>query len=591
MLISKIFLFVIMVLSQQDVEQLIKKPNNGTLLREAVQEEKVLKALSTGEYADMLIDDFASLLVEERREKFRSTFGFHTAPILDKVNTHYKRLFDAQGRFIESKFSKPEQKQDFLAYLDKCFLADNGKLNGVDAEHFFREVGLNSILYEPNTVVYLDLPTSIDTKLEQRTTPTVQFVSVSKIYDIVATAKGIEYLIIYNEKRVPGSRRKNKQYFVIDDQKYMLFEKEEGGLNLVSEANHNFESCPAMHIATQNRYKSNYSIKQSPIWQSIDDLKAWLLLKNFAKVYAWESGVPAKFEPQRICTENHSSGVGCTNGVFILSEGRTTPCHTCARKSREKIAWGKNIEIPMDFLSKNGADLFFKTFQYADFSTDVMKFHEEDLSKKRGQIEEDLIGEKASQVKNARNETDVKSDTEDMKRILSDASETIESKWTWISERIAKARDYDSFISYTVFLGRGYLLQNKTQHQQEYNTLVQSGADDFVLNKKLEELIQSDYGYDTKFLELFEMLSAIIPFRHLPLEKVYQQQSVLSLNEHTKRDFYLRIYASNWIQEFLVLNDVQVWGKETSTQEKFDALRSYFSERIDGIISKDINII
>lgn len=584
-------LFFLMVLTPIDIVELIKKPKNGALLKEAVKEEKVLKALATGEHEDSVVDDFANLLVQERRQRFKSTFEFHTMPILDKVTTHYERIFDAQGRFIEAKFTKPEQKQDFEQYFNKCFVASTDKeiLNGIDAESFFRKIGIDALLYQPNTILYLDLPKQSSAK---RTTATVQTVSVSKIWDVVATARGIEYVIIYNERK--EEKGKVKQYFVIDDEKYSLYETKSSKTELISESKHEFQFCPATFISNRNRFKNEYSIRQSPIWQSIPDLKAWIFLKNLAKVYQWESGVPIKYEPEAKCAERHPTGAMCENGKFILSDGKIATCSSCLRRSQEKMAWGKVIRFPLEHFKSEGAELIFKAFQYGDFNTDVMEFNENDLDKKRKQIEEDLIGERktASKSKEARNEMDVQSDTEDMKRILSSASETIELCWDWIATTTAQSRKYDSFINYTSFLGRGYLLQSKAKHQEEYKTLVQSGADDLVLNKKLAEIIQTEYGYDQKFVELFEMLGAIIPYRHLPLEKVYAQQAAFTSNTQLQRDFYLRIYAANWIQEFLVLNDVQIWGEDVDSEQRFYNLKEYFSEKIDFIITqqKDLSI-
>jgi hypothetical protein len=589
--------FITMILSTEKIFELIKKPKNAAILKEAVIEEKTLKAYATGENKHLIIDECLKMLVPERQPKFKESFGLHTKPLIDKVATHFQRIFDATGRVIDNKFFDSEQKQDFENYVSKCYESASKNKNGLSSEYYYKHIGLESILFEPNNIALIDFSITKNDqgaydKIDKRNEPFVSTVNIKQIWDIDSSARGIEYLIIYNEYL--KNTQKTKQFFVVDDLNYTLFElNKSGNPQLILQNRHNFECVPATHISSYNKYKGNYTIKKSPISDSLDDLYAWILLKNFSKMYGWESGVPTQLQPKFKCDNTHHTGVHCNNGIFKLNDGQSAYCEKCQRKSQEKTAWGKVVEIPMEYLETESAERFMKLFSYVDFNTDVMRFHEEDLSKKEEKIISDIIGKSQNSVsksKEARNEIDVQSDTEDMRRVLASVSEMIEQTWQFTDSLIAKARNYNSYVSSSIFLGRGYMLQSKEKYYNEYDLLRKAGADDFLLNKKLSEIIETEYGYDKNFVDVFGMVAGIVPFRNIPTEKIYEHFDKFKTNEDTELDLYVRLYSATWIQELIETNDMNVWGKDLLQEQKFNILKDYFYAKASEIKTKNIVI-
>lgn len=593
------FLTLLMILTVTQAQNLIKKPKNQRWLDEARNQELKMRAFASGQNQDKaVVDNLCKLFVSERQQKFRETFAMHTKPIINKFHTHFSRVFNASGRLIEYNFQNPNERQDFENYIKTCFNSVDGKSNGIDAESFFTQKGVEAILKAPNRVLFVDFPTHHQNiknvytdargRIDGKSTPCIGFVDAANIWDIESSVRGVEYIIIHNKFEI--EKDKIEQYYIIDDEKYMLFEKRSGSkFDLISSHNHLFNKCPAYQICQEELYIGK-PLKKGALNDSLEDLEAWVLLANLTKVYQWESGVPTKFEPKAQCEGfstdqqyfNYSCGKGFINVPDNSEDGYTkVHCPTCERKRKEKFAWGKQIDIDLEYFNEEryqAVEAYLKSFGYADFGTEAMRFNHDDLEIKRRQIEFDVIGkgQEIVQTKEARNEIDVYSDIEDQKRVMEFVAKQIESAWKWCLKHIAISREYSSFSDCVIFLGRGFMLQSKKEHYQEYNELLEAGADSLLLNKKLSEIAQTDYGHDQSFIEIFELIAAVIPYRHTPKEVLLDNLEKFKENKLMCVKFTLALHSSELIQEFTTLNDLNSWGSSITRQAKFKRLKKYF---------------
>lgn len=633
----KIFLYIAMILTDSQMLSLIKNPKNTGAIEQAKYEERLLSAFATGEgvnnhaygsdlqyyynddgsysqpyYRDVLLWEYLSLLVPERHETFAKTFGNHAMPITNKVETHFNRVFEATGRFTNFKFGNPEERADFEEYIQTAYESKGDKQNGIGLSEFLQKEAVASILFSPNTVAIIDFPAQITEEVKTgNSIPTVQKAYVNKFHDIDVSSRDIEYIIIRNEVRSPEDKRKiiKTQFFIIDDEKFVLYERQKGSseLNQVIKEFHNLPKIPVKFFTRYTRYKKQYFPRKSPIWDSIDDLKRWLLLANFMKVYQYESGVPIKFSIQQPCrhkeryvdprTKQMSFTDECTShngtGVFSIAtayqNGKYTYAHvncpSCRKRSQEKTAWGKELEIPQAWFEEDKAKWVFETYKNADFSTDIIKVNSEDLDKGRVQIEVDIIGKayNAEKSKEAKNTDQVSADLLDMQRVLVTVSEDVETMAKFTLDFIAIGRGYESFISNEFHLGRGYLLQSNDKHIKEFKELRDNGADPFFLNQKQFEIFEGQYGYDRATVELFQIFASLVPFRNMTVTEVYGNFEIYKSNPQTLKDFYKRIYADQILQEFVTKNNVQIWGREVSFNARVNRLNRALEARAEEL--------
>ena len=634
----------IMILTHSQILSLIKNPQNQGLIRQAQYEERLLCAYGTGEnimssgsnsqdakfynnelyytnttnysyYRDVILWEYLSLLVPERHAKFRQTFGIHTMPIMDKVQTHFQRIFDATGRFIDSKFENLEEKRDFEQYIKTAYESSEGKQNGLSFLEFFKREAIKAIVFAPNTALVIDFPARIDTDNDEimlgNSLPNVQKVSVFKFWDIKVSSRGVEYIIIKSEIKSVTDKQKvlKTQYFVIDSEKYVLYEKpnKSQDLDLIIEEFHTFPKAPVDFIAQQDRYKTKYFPKKSVAWDSIDDLKKWLFIANLMKVYQYESGVPVSFELQQKCrhkeryydprTQQYNQTDECGSlynmGSFNIpvSYDQATgkygyerrACLSCKKKTQEKMSWGKKFEIPESWFENKGESVkaLLQTYATVDFNTEIITVNEESLQGQRSQIEIDIIGKgyNSEKSKEAKNTDQVFADLQDLHRVLSSVSEQTERSMKFTLDYIALGRGYTTFISNEVFLGRGYLLQSTKQNLEEYKELRENGVNPYFLNRKQFEMFQSQYGYDKATLELFEIFASLTPYGNLPLTEVYKNYNTYKENPKTLLDFYKRIYADQIMQEFITKNDVQLWGRDVGYSARYRRIERLMNQR------------
>lgn len=597
------------ILSPTQIRTYIQSPQNTHAIQKAKEHESEINSYCLPHQKGGItkaLDKAKSVLVKERGEKVEELWENYTPAIIDEIKRHFEKIYEAEGGFEKFRFGDEDEKIDVINYLQGCFEATPGKLNGLSINHFFRTIAKNTLFEKPNTIIVVDHPplkenedgtyvNLITKEVVTYNTPYIITIPITEIHDIEVSTRGIEYLIVKRkEDQIVGKKNTFDVFYVYDDQKYLIYKKvKEGKIKKISEVKHGFGKCPARYILQKDLSPDKIQ-KKSLISPVIPYLESYQIFRSFAEIYKHESGFSERIVPgSESCNGKQASGMECSNGYIketklFGSEASPVliPCQKCQRRKKEKHSFGKQYDLDIVKIVeglKEHSGTFVKIFQDSfkrlEADTEVMRFHADNLEIEEQRIKGFIKGQGFNQTKSkeAFNEKHVDANLEDQRIVLSEAAEQLEGAWQWCVTMIAESR-YTTFQSYQKYFGRDYVLDNASAYLSSFKQIKDMGMDDYVLNQEALKILQKRYS-DRQVLEIWKVLMAVIPFRHQSTEQVLKNAATLLTNKTTTLSFYLRMYSANWLEEFDISNDFRFWGSAISATRRVEIIRKWFYDK------------
>lgn len=566
-----------MVLSDNDIRELIKNPKNKSLLNQGIEHENRINALCNGTNSDFILSEYAAMHVEGIKGVIMSKFNMHGQSWLSlgtgTVFTHYQKIFDtADGEEKHYHFSDTNEMIDFFEYLDTVY---GNFCNGQNGQKdFYRNLVLSDILYNPNTKYVVDFKENQDAN-----SPIILRIPLKKIHDYEEINGRVVYLItkhFYNEKNVEVEQNKAKYiiYRIYTETDYRVYKQEYSSLTLISESEHKFSYCPVWSASNYNFSASNYILKKSPISDSIADIYNWTLIKNISKYYNWQKGSPPSTGIIASCkyanVEHENYGSMCTNGFFYVDKNEIDSngkkrftihtCPDCEKKKKEKFQLGKQTDIFYeDIFHKNGAKpellkVVRDSLGHIETNTKYLEVITSWLANEESRIKGHIIGEgfNQAQSKEAFNKDYINVSTDDKQNNLGSFAAAMEILQSALEIAIAEGR-YFSFQGLYINYGREYFLKDSSEIQKEILDLCEKGGDVFLLLQKMNTHQKSKRKGDIVMQTLGEITLAVIPYTDMPIAKVIEQKDKLVTNKLTELQYLIRVNSITFLQKFILL--------------------------------------
>lgn len=614
-----------MILSNDDIKQLLKTPKNAHALLEVARMEVELNALANGVNIGVILKKYAALHTKELYNVILGMFKAQAKSFLavdgGAVFSHFQKVFNTQEtENIQYTFSDTNELASFIEYIESAYLPDKNS-TGISSHKFYRDVFLKESLYYPNSKLVIDFPN--ETTKESK--PYVSLAKSKEIHDIDENANGISYLILKSFYKVENKIAKKVdtksydyiEYRVYDSEKYSLWRSDSttSEPREISSIPHEFGYCPAISVSGYNESADNCIVKKSQILDSLADIEQYTFVKNAYNYYHMQKGSPASVGISSPCDYIFKCGTVCTTGYMtypvtsastIFDEIYTTSdttkprftyafCQKCERKKQEKFHLGKQVDVRYEHVFLPNGDVKADILAVIKSSlgsvpsdTNFLEFTQNWLAKMEAKIKGDITGEgfNMAQSKENFNKEYLSLSTDDKQNNLSVFSDKMEIIQEFIESTLAKAR-YETFESIYVNYGRQYFLKTSTEYQKEITELTNTSGDVFTILQKINQL-QKTQNTGNYLLQVFgKIITSVVPHTDLPKVSVIANKTNLVTNDTEFVGYLIRIYAVTWIQEFMMLNPTLMSNATAKT------LRNRFSEFMHGkaiaMLTNDIN--
>jgi len=593
-----------LILSKDDILELIKQPKNKVAIAESVRMESELNALANGENIGIILNKYAALHTPELYNVIVGMFKMQAKSFLavdgGAVFSHFQKIFNTQEtENIQYSFGDVNELASFIEYIQSCYVA-NQDTKGISSYEFYREVLLQESLYYPNSRLIIDFPNENTTE----TKPYVSLVKINDIHDIEELKSGVAYVIVkeFYKKDKQGNIKKVAEskgfdyvdYKVYDSEKYALWRRYnyQSEPAEISVTPHNFGYCPAVSVSGYNNSANTSVIKKSQLLDSLPDIEHYTFVKNAANYYQLQKGSPAsvgianecdfQFECGTICTqgfidypitENNSildtfSTINSTNGKLRF---RRSICPKCARRKEEKYHLGKQVDIKYPHIFQANGEVKEKILEVVKSSlgsipsdTNFLEFSQNWLARMEAKIKADITGEgfNMAQSKENFNKEYLSLSTDDKQNNLSVFAGKIEKIQEFIESSIAKAR-YLTFENIYVDYGRQYFLKTANEYQTEVTDLVNKSGDVFTILQKINQLQKSQNSGNYLLQVLGKIITSVVPHTDMTKLQVIQNKANIVTNETEYLNYLIRVYAVNWIQEFMLLYQNSMFSNGT----------------------------
>lgn len=528
-----------MILSLEQIKEKIQSPKNRDLLDQAKENERELKLFYSKSGDSKLIQDLIRPIISGKKlSKFNKVYKNWTKPIINKIETHYSKVFTSPGAVFDFDFG---DNIDAKIGFD---LIREGIYSGVSDIKYWEKLGHPIKITQPDSCYV--------TGTSKEGAINIKHVPLKYIHDIDATEKGVEYLIVKKKIKIDGVER--TFYHVWDDvYSYNLVEGEEG-VELVVINNqaqvfeHGAKKCPVERASTDYLDTDNFILMKSIISDSIPDLYEYLILKTFYEYYKYYSAFGKEIKAQTRCDyKSEEDNVVCRDGqLSVMHPGKEfrmyhdKSCPKCGGGDKGDL-FGEIIEIPLmmqgnsDFLGNLGA-----LFNRVDADTGILTFHSEDLEKIESKIYSDSIGMGFGEGfrRQAVNQDQVRASYDDIESNLNDYGRYTEQTVKYNLDRAAEMWS-ESFTSSVYKYGKNHFIKDTGILYEELKTIKETTSNDAMIDKKMQEILMTESRNDQKLLKRAKRIQQVIPFNGFTDEYVSSNLESLRAMNSDAVDIYL----------------------------------------------------
>lgn len=574
---------------------LIKKPKNAKSIGFMREHEAAIGAFSTGEGFDRILKTYANRYVAGMQETVKSLFKAHTkkilAPYTGTVHSHFLKIYDsAESRNVDFNFNNNDLYADFAEFIRTAYLGDIGALR------FSKEYLTTDILYNPNTRYYADFELDNEDKESiGYSSPVIKRVDVNLLHDINEENGRTDYMIFFECDK----SGKPESYFLIDDERLAKASKTSSGWVVSAETLHGYKYTPVCSASSAKFFtKDKEEIKKSVISDSIDDLKAWLFIKNQDKVFFSRNQTPTEYTISSKCKGTYDNNIHytCEDGYYFVtdkegvynSEGdyeaptrERRVCHSCSAKSKESYKLGKVINVAYEDVTRDSDKIKNIKDGFGFITTDpaMLKESRERIDKDLADIETTIIGRASNSgmIKEAINEKQVKLSGESKEQTLTAFAEQVEVNEMFLFDLLGRGRYGDEYEYTQVYLGRRWFFSEQSL-SSELKELREAKVSSVLIKRKEEELIQASYSYDIDFQTIVKLTNALIPFQGIELPELIVNSEVY-IAQSDETSFQFRVHIDKLIayleNEFKNNINLQLMPFEEQTKEVYTLFISY----------------
>lgn len=522
-----------MVLSLDDIKEIIINNPNGKRISKAVEQHNLLNMHVNGVNVDAYIEEIKhyenSIQRDVRKRLSESNKGlFHG--LLHPT----QKVFSAKGGARRYHLSETLQKEL------KIKLSNTS--HGLPLKKWLEKKIFNKYITDPNGVLFMEVS-------DNTVKPT--FKSITSIFDYKSTGQKVEYIVF---KPFKDKKDKNIYYFrVVDDEKdYLIKRIKKDGNDIFSivrdETYENvFGYCPAFVVS--DIFHPTEEMQTSFIDEVLEKANKFFFDNSIHTVHKLLHGFSKYWEYGRDCMNCNGTGIATVGG-------ESTSCHICnGTGSRPNGDVSDKLIVPFP----NGDEKVitkFSGFESPDIS--IWKQYKEDLK----DHEKDLV----RMLWNTNYTNDTKSSTatgrfldiQPVNEKLNTISDNFERLEKFITDSIGLFYFDTSYNGASIINGRRYLVESTDVIWEKLTKAIKDNMPVVHIADISKEYIESRYSNNEYQMEIMLKLLEIEPFAYMTV------QDVISLNV-SENDVKKKIYFQEWYSD---KSDAELILKDKSTLKK-----------------------
>lgn len=558
-----------MRLTDLEIAARIEKPANQSHVKAGTNEEKRHRMHVNGD--TRILEKFLSkidLLETEDTYKLRTRFTKkYTKSIYAQIKNLFFKAFTTHGNVIKYSFSRDNLEDDFQEYLDSNW--NDGFFSSIHEQ-------IKQICFTGFQGVFLvDLPTNDEgDSLPRLPEPFYQYIPSESIFDIEISGNEILFLLLKAERTEIINDRVERvvQYFAIDDQRFVQFEKRQGDAVKIGESFHEIGYVPACPVTKLAAADDNDIQRDSLISPSIEIADMLLTDHSEHELNKRLHAFQEKWSYAVECDDCSATGKTTFHDGDSLHE---IACKTCSGKG-SYIPAGPDkvyrVNTPND---KDDPSVQLPPAGYVDKDLSPTEYLFKQINEEEDRIPKSIFSREGIVSFNTKVETahGKEIDMQSVYDKIKEFSEHTEFVVKFILETMARYRYGDTFVSCHISYNKNYGLRNASQLEAEYAEKKKAGFDEGLLLPHLEQIIKSRYRNNPSELKRQMIILKLTPFPTMTLMEV---KDLPFVSAEQKR---MKAYLNNYITRFEQDNgSIAVFGRLLPMSERLSRIQEIINQ-------------
>jgi len=451
-----------------------------------------------------------------------------TVELTESIYSKLYKVFFSQDSFTHYQFASDELVSDWSEYREV---------------NFWPTKGFEAIENAIDSVWAVVFDTE---SLSSRPAPRNQLINIKDVIDLsVDDNNNLHYVIFqYAGKVLAYDSKSIRVYPVLDKgmgrkaQKKQFDQMTAVNIGEVEiEFNHGLNYTPARMMWTEKLESDNFINKEAPITKELSDLD-WLLLHKAAKKYmdlsnaypitvAYESDDDSE-DPDRTDDKDRSPGAKKTDGYRFMGPGT-------------------HIEVPAP-ADKQDSDLMENPVQLISPEVDTLTWHVTEEKRLENKIFRSVVGTDVEvRDDQAKNEKQIDASFESQLSVLLRIKRNFEIIHKFADTTICRLRYGDSFVGCTIDYGTQFFIKTVTQLHEDYKLAKETGANDIVLTKITDGILDAKFRDDKSSRQRAEVIRDLDP---LPEKTTEEAIMIHEKGGIDKINFIIKTNLLNFVRRF-----------------------------------------
>lgn len=501
-----------MVLTTEQLKDILKNRPNATVINAAINQSKKLKAHITGIGKDDFLTQITGLENSKQLE-LRKTYSRSNKDIFARIHRPEDKIFSAKGSSHYYEIAESSKALFSERLLDVY--------NGFSSRKWVEVFAMQYLHIDPMGLVFMEVK-------DNKTYPTYK--SSYNIFDYKLKGRDLEYVIFKTQKQ--------NEFRVVDDNEDKIVKWD--GETLVTLTDNiypnYYKKVPAIIISDILNKDSEYFT--SPDWEIIEIADEYLRECSVKSIYKLRHGFPKAWQYVTVC--NTCKGSGMFKGETCES------CNGMGKAITKDTSEVVTLPIPLEgqpTIAPNVAGYV---------SPDIAGWTKmsDELLQLENLMNQTYWG--THQKEDTSNETATGRfiDVQPVNDRLSKFSKWASNIETFIADSIGKIEFENSFKKANINYGTRYLIETPDEVWNKYEKARKSGAPISTLDDLLLEYYESKYQNNSVLLVKYIKLMKIEPFVHQTI--IECKNTVVNT-----ADYNAKLYFSEWlnsIDESNILN-------------------------------------
>lgn len=557
-----------MVLSLEQIQELLKSPKNKAAIQDAVNHEARIqlhtKAVDNKHKASPYFVEFLAWVkngIKLPADKYAAfegmcQFPLATTALCNTIFDEYEKIFTAQDSYFDIEMLDDSMKEELTEYLKT-----------VNVNEYFRTKGFEEYKKQPASIYVVDMPAM---QTGPRPRPYFSKIAIQSVWDIA-------------EEKLPDGKTRigylihkpdAKTFVVLDDAAYWKFVREDNGDDrLEVYAPHILGYCPATFLVRTSLYDAEDNspvARKVPISDSLGDLDWLLAYKIFERMYEVYGPFPINTVPESNCNYVDALNNPCHSGYVtgIDQEGKTYEheCPVCAKRSI--VGPGTVFTLPIP----NGPEMPVLKDPVTITPADVESL--DYITKKIDYLEREIfannVGDSDQNItKEAINQDQVLMNMEGRRSVLQKIKKDFELTEKFLIDTMGRLMYGDYYIGAQVNYGEQFLLLSADEVVLQYTAYKKAGLPNYMINQKKKRLIQTEYRTNAYEQQRALLLDRLEPWPDLSISECVTFQ----LDKLFPDKFFLKLDFAKFVSKFEIANaDIVQWGSAISLDQKIKKL-------------------